>query len=145
MAVHNRVGSGWWGGGRDDGRDVAFWREREIKRLWRMACERSPLAQWIPTPTGWTVSIPRIGRVTLGAPTSITVQLLTGQVLSDVAAVAPWIAQIMGAGALRVSPMCTPTWVRVEFLDRGELDGGQPGHDEPGGGVVTPLPTPWAA
>jgi hypothetical protein len=142
MAIQDRIGSGWWGGGHDDGPDVAFWRAREIKRLWRMACERSPLAQWIPTPTGWTVSIPRIGAVTLGTPTSITVQLLTGQMLSDVQAVAPWIARTMGASGLRVSKMCTPTWARVEFLDRPEPDDGQV---EPGDGVVTPLPAPRAA
>jgi hypothetical protein len=132
MAIRNRVGTGWWGRGHDGGGDVAYWRIQEIKQLWREACEGSGLCQRISTPSGWTVAIPRIGQVTLGDPTSMTVRLRAGQLLSDIDAVAPRIAYAMGIGGLRVTKTSAPMWARVELLDR----------PEPDGGVVTPFPPP---
>jgi hypothetical protein len=120
----NRWCPKWWG--RDDSvgndRDVESWQIGEIERLWREACEGCGLCQWISTASGWTVAIPTIGRVTLGNPTSMTVQLRPGQLPEHINKVAPEIAYAMGLGDLRVTAFW-PMWVRVELLDFAEAAG----------------------
>jgi hypothetical protein len=115
MAIDNGV-RGWPG---PDGSDeVNFWRVREIKRLWREACEGYDVCQRIHTPTGWTVAVPSIGQVSLGAPTVMTVQLRPGQRPEQLEALACEIADVMGVGGIRVIPF-RAMWVRVELLAQG--------------------------
>jgi hypothetical protein len=127
MAIDNGV-RGW--PGPDDSDEVNFWRVREIKRLWREACESYDVCQRIHTPTGWTVAVPSIGQVSLGAPTVMTVQLRPGQRPEHLEALAGEIADVMGVGGLRVIPF-RATWVRVELLARGN----------PGNGPASPVPS----
>lgn len=111
------VGSSEWPGP-DRSHEVNFWRVREIKRLWRQACEGYGLYQRIWTPTGWTDAIPSIGRVTLGHPTAMTVQLRPGQRPEHIGALAHEIADVMGVGKVRVIPLRS-TWLRIELLAAG--------------------------
>jgi hypothetical protein len=124
MASDNGL-SGW--PGPDGSEEVNFWRVREIKRLWRQACEGYDVCQRIHTPTGWTVAVPSIGKVTLGAPTVMTVQLRAGQRPEHLEAVAREVADVMGVGGLRVIPF-RAMWVRVELL-------------APGNGPAAPVPS----
>lgn len=101
--------------GPDDSDDVSYWRVREIRQLWREACEVSELCQWIPTASGWTRAVPAIGHVTLGHPTVMTVRLRTGQRPEHLRAAAPQIARDMYLGGIRVTPF-RERWVRVELL-----------------------------
>jgi hypothetical protein len=111
----------WWGDARDDGDDeAAFWQKREIKRLWRAACERCRTAQWIPTPTGYTLTIPFIRDIVLGHPTWILVELRAGQLPSEIEDEAPRIAATLGVRGLRVRETGYPMWLRIEFSDRAE-------------------------
>jgi hypothetical protein len=113
VIVSGPAPSGW--PGPDGSHEVNFWRVREIKRLWREACEGCGARAWIPCPSGVAIFVPLIGQVTLGYPTVMTVQLRPGQLLADIAAVAPRIAHNMGLGGLRVTPF-RGMWVRVELL-----------------------------
>ncbi|GAA5166802.1 hypothetical protein GCM10023321_58500 [Pseudonocardia eucalypti] len=112
MALDN-LPRGW--PGPDGSEDVDHWRIREIRQLWREACEVSEVCQWIPTVSGWTRAIPAIGQVTLGHPTVMIVQLRTGQRPEHLQAAAPQIARDMHLGEVRVTPI-RERWVRVELL-----------------------------
>lgn len=114
MAVTSERRLGDWPGDSGD-RDVNAWREREVKRLWREACEGYELCQWIPTPSGWTVVGPSIKRVTLGDPTVLLIYLRPTQSIHDLARFAPDIASYLGVGALMVQPF-RGQWVRVHLL-----------------------------
>jgi hypothetical protein len=120
MAINNGQGPSGWPG-RDGDPEVNFWREREIIRLWREGCEGSGLCQWRPTPNGLAIFVPSIGRVTLGAPTVITVQLRPGQLPADIELAAPRIALAMGIAGMRVIPL-RGMWVRIELLPVAEPD-----------------------
>lgn len=126
--------SGWWGNARDDGPEMARWRQREIRKLWREVCELSPLAQWIPMPSGVTLACPTIETVILGKPTAILVRLRPGQLPSDIEAHAARIAYTMEAGGLRILETEIPMRLRIEFLDDVDQHVGYRGHD------VTHLP-----
>jgi hypothetical protein len=88
----------------------------EIKWLWRQACEVTGLGRLIFTPSGPTMSIPQIGRVNLGPPTSFTVRPQPGQLTADFEAEAPRIASAMGVPAVRVRPLAAE-WIVIELLD----------------------------
>ena len=94
--------------------EVDFCRRLEIRRLWRESCEGLGMAQWIPTPLGFTVAVPSIGTITLGAPTVMTVQLRSTQRIEQLEAVASDIAAAMGVGELRATPF-RGSWVLVEL------------------------------
>jgi hypothetical protein len=100
----------------------------EIAWRWRGACEGSGLARQIFTPTGPALSIPTIGRIRLGPPTSFTVRLLPDQLPGDLAAVAPRLASAMEVPEIRVRPLATG-WVAVELLTTSphRLDADAPG------------------
>lgn len=87
----------------------------EIKWLWRSACEGSGLARLVFTASGQAMSIPTIGRIRIGRPTSFTVRLQPGQLPRDIAAVAPRLADAMGVHEVRVTPLAAE-WVRIELL-----------------------------
>jgi hypothetical protein len=130
MAIPSSGARGWWGQWHVD-RDAAL-QKREIRRLWRLACQRTDAAQWIPTPTGPTIVLPMIRDITLGNPTSLLVELRLGQLPSDIEGAAARIASSMGVADLRVSETPYPMWLKVEFLD----------HPASDAGVVTPFPGP---
>lgn len=114
MVLTNGRRPGDWPG--DSGNhDVNSWRIRELKRLWREACEGYNLCQWIPTPSGWTVAGPQIKKVTLGDPTELLVWLRPTHGIQDLARCAPDIAAHLGVGALRVHPI-QGQWIRVQLL-----------------------------
>jgi hypothetical protein len=91
-------------------------RINEIKWLWRQACEVSGLGRLVFVPSGPAMSIPMIGQVTLGEPTTFTVRPQPGQLLADFQAAAPRVAAAMGAGRVVVRPLVAE-WIVVELLD----------------------------
>jgi hypothetical protein len=132
MAVTNGRRPGDWPG--DSGnREVNSWRVREIRRLWREACEGYNLCQWVPTPSGWTVAGPEIKRVMLGDPTVLLVQLRPTQDIAELVQTAPSIAAHLGTAALKVLPL-RGQWVRVQLL----------AVEAPSTPVPIPLPAPSA-
>jgi hypothetical protein len=71
----------------------------------------------IYTPSGVTVSVPRIARADFGQPVSFTVRLRPGQRASDITAAAPRLALALGVAGLRVTQR-EAGWVTVMVLDR---------------------------
>lgn len=98
-------------------------RERDdLTHAWRDACEGADLCRRVDTPTGVTVSTPKVVSVELGAVRTLTVRLLAGQVPADFRRAAPRLAPHMGAVAMRVTPV--GFWhTRVELLDHDPLAG----------------------
>ena len=93
---------------------MSFGRKQEVRRLWREACANTRLGLRTHTPNGWTITVPRIGHITLGDPTSMSVELRPGQMAADVIAVAPRIAYAMGVDSLRVTEMPAQSWLKIE-------------------------------
>ena len=87
----------------------------DIKWQWRQACELSGLGQLVFTPSGPAMSIPMIGKVSLGPPTSFTVRLRPGQLPSDVQQAEPHIAEAMAAAGIVVTRL-PAEWVRIELI-----------------------------
>lgn len=88
----------------------------DLKWQWRQACELTGLGRLVFTPSGPTVAIPLIGRITLGTPISFTVQRRPGQLLADFEAAGPRIAAAMGAAAIRVRPLAGE-WIVIELVN----------------------------
>ncbi|WP_028922852.1 hypothetical protein [Pseudonocardia acaciae] len=105
-------------------------RRREVTALWREGCIAAGLCDHIPTASGWTSAVPRIGTIVrTGDPTVFTVRLRPGQLAADVLAAAPRLLAAMGMSELRVSDLA-PMWVRVTLLagavSRAEPEGPAP-------------------
>jgi len=94
----------------DDGQRIL-----DLKWQWRQACDVSGLARLVFAPSGPTLSIPLIGRVSLGSPTTFTVRPLPGQLVEDFETAAPRIAAAMGVAEIRVRPLAAE-WLVVELL-----------------------------
>lgn len=71
---------------------------------WRLACEGAGLCRSVDTPTGATVSTPKVTGVRLGRRPQLVVALQPGQLVGDVRAAAHRIAPALGGVALRVEP-----------------------------------------
>jgi hypothetical protein len=84
---------------------------------WQQACQHVGLGLMIYTPSGVTVSVPRIARADFGPPVSFTVRLRPGQRTSDITAAAPRLALALGVAGLRVTGR-EAGWVTVMVLDR---------------------------
>ena len=104
----------------------------DIKWQWRQACELSGLGQLMFTPSGQSMSIPLIGQITLGPPTSFTVRLRPGQLLSDVEDAEPQISEAMSVQRIVVSRL-PGEWVRIELI---------PVRTQPSGAGVLPFSAP---
>lgn len=97
----------------------------EAERLawaWREACAGSSLGRTVSTVTGPTTSTPKLTSITLGPPVVLIVQLLPGQMASDVRRAAPRLAGHLGAVALRIDARGLE-YVRIELLPVDPLDG----------------------
>ena len=88
---------------------------QQIAWSWRKACEGAGLSQSIYTPSGHAVAVPRVGRITLGPPTLITLQPRPGQTREGIAALGPSLAAMMGVSEIRVWDLA-PGWVTVELV-----------------------------
>ena len=84
----------------------------------------SGLGRLVFTPSGPSMSIPLIGRVTLGPPTTFTVRPQPGQLLADFEAAAPRIAAAMGVAGIRVRPLAAE-WIVIELI-HSPADAAQP-------------------
>ena len=95
----------------------AFAAERigDIKWQWRQVAEVAGLGRVVYTPNGPVMSVPLVGNVVLGPPTTFTVRLKPGQLVSDVTAVAPRIASAMGAHDIEVRALAAG-WVLIELV-----------------------------
>jgi hypothetical protein len=94
---------------------------------WQQACQHVGLGLMIYTPSGVTVSVPRIARADFGPPVSFTVRLRPGQRASDIRAAAPRLALALGIAGLRVTKR-EAGWVNVMVLDpRAGFPYGDPG------------------
>jgi hypothetical protein len=70
---------------------------------WKQACHHVGLGLVIYTPSGVTVSVPRIARADFGPPVSFTVELRPGQRTADIRDASPRLALALGAAGLRVT------------------------------------------
>ncbi|GAA1106800.1 FtsK/SpoIIIE domain-containing protein [Pseudonocardia alni] len=95
----------------DDHRDA-----EALAWAWRLACEGSGLCRSVDTPTGATITTPKVTAVRLGRRPELVVALQPGQLPADVRAVAHRLAPALGGVALRVEPRGL-THVRVTVLD----------------------------
>ena len=115
--------------------------ERQVDELlwtWRTACIGAGLCHIVSTATGPTESVPHIVDVTLGPPLVFLVELLPGQVLADVRAVAHRLAGAFNAPALRVESH-GHRHVRVELLAVDPLAVGTVARAQPVRSVLDPL------
>jgi hypothetical protein len=87
----------------------------DITWQWRQVCETTGLGRLVFTPNGPVMSIPLIGNVVLGPPTTFTVRLQPEQLVSDVAEVAPRIAAAMDAYDVDVRALAAG-WVLIELV-----------------------------
>jgi hypothetical protein len=87
----------------------------ELKWQWRSACQGTPLAPMVYTPSGPTRAVPVIGHVDLGPPVTFTVRIRPGQTIADFVASAPAIAPAFGVAELEVSPL-VPQWVKIVLV-----------------------------
>jgi hypothetical protein len=106
----------------------------DLKWRWRQACERSGLARLVYTPSGPSMAIPLIGRVTPGPPTTFTVRRRPGQLLADFEAAAPRISAAMGVAGIRVRPL-VGEWIVIELIHT------QPMLNSLGPAPTIPFPT----
>ena len=88
----------------------------EVRWVWRSACQGTPLAQIVYTPSGPTRAVPQIGHVDLGPPISFTVQIRPGQTIADFLAVAPAIAPAFNVAELAITPL-VPHWLNVVLVE----------------------------
>jgi hypothetical protein len=95
-----------------------------LRYQWQQACQHVGLGLSIYTPSGYTVSMPRIARADFGPPVSFTVQLRPGQRAADITAAAPRLASALGAAGLKVTNR-SPGWATIVLVDRqGECGSG---------------------
>ena len=83
-----------------------------LRYQWQQACAHVGLGLTVYTPSGVTVSVPRIERADFGLPMSFTVRLRPGQRASDIRAVERKLAAALGVAGLRVSQRA-PGWADV--------------------------------
>ena len=83
-----------------------------LRHEWQEACRHVGLGLTVYTPSGVTVSVPRVARADFGPPVSFTVALRPGQRAADIRAAAPRLALALGVGGLRVTRR-SPGWVDV--------------------------------
>jgi S-DNA-T family DNA segregation ATPase FtsK/SpoIIIE len=98
-----------------------YYAEDGLRRAWRVACEGVGLVHRVDTVSGATVIVPRVASFGAGPPTSLLVELLPGQLPTDVEAVALRLAPALGCRRLRVTP-CGEMWVNVELLASDPLE-----------------------
>jgi len=89
----------------------------ELRYQWRCACNVTPLGRMIYTPSGVSTTIPVIGQIDLGPPTTFTVKMRPGQTLDDYRKAAPSIASTLHVAGVHVSPMSATGWVRIVLLE----------------------------
>lgn len=91
--------------------------------IWRRVTEHLGLCHVTQTPTGATVTTPRLCSVDIWTESNVVlvVQLLPGQLLEDVWAQSERLAPELGARFLRMTPRAD-RWVRIELLETDPLD-----------------------
>jgi hypothetical protein len=87
-----------------------------LRCQWQQACQHVGLGLTIHTPSGYTVSVPRIARADFGPPVSFTVQLRPGQRAADITAAAPRLASALDAAGLKVTDR-DAGWVTIVLID----------------------------
>jgi hypothetical protein len=87
----------------------------ELKWQWRSACQGTPLAPMVYTPSGPSRAVPIIGHIDLGPPVVFTVRIRPGQTIADFVAAAPAIAPAFGVADLQITPL-VPQWVKIVFV-----------------------------
>jgi hypothetical protein len=96
-----------------------------LQYRWQEACRHIGLGLTVYTPSGVTVSVPRVMRADFGAPMSFTVALRPGQRAADIRAAEPRLARALGVPGFRVDER-EAGWVTVVVVDP---------RDEPGQGA----------
>jgi hypothetical protein len=93
-----------------------------LRYQWQQACQHVGLGLMIYTPSGVTVSVPRIVRADFGPPVSFTVRLRPGQGAADLTAAVPRLARALGVAGLRVTER-EAGWVNVVVVGPGSCLG----------------------
>ena len=88
-----------------------------LRADWQISCHHVGLGLRIHTPSGVTVSVPRLVRADFGPPVvSFTVLLRPGQRAADLIAAEPRLALALGAAGLFVTEL-RDGWVKVVVVD----------------------------
>jgi hypothetical protein len=95
---------------------------------WQEACHHVGLGLVIYTPSGVTISVPRIAHADFGPPVSFTVRLRPGQRASEIRSAERELAAALGVPGLRITPR-EPGWVTVVVTGPGN----GVGHGDDGG------------
>jgi hypothetical protein len=96
-----------------------------LQYRWQEACRHVGLGLTVHTPSGVTVSVPRVMRADFGTPMSFTVALRPGQRAADIRVAEPRLARALGVPGFRVDERAAG-WVTVVVVDP---------RDEPGQGA----------
>jgi hypothetical protein len=119
---------------------IAAERLAVLRYDWQEACQHVGLGLMIYTPTGVTVSVPRIAHADFGPPVSFTVRLRPGQRASDVRSAERELAAALGVAGLRIAhrePGCVNVVVTGSGIgvghgdDGGQWDGGPDDRPRP--------------
>ena len=111
-----------------------------LRGQWQQACQHVGLGLTIHTPSGFTVSVPRIAWADFGPPVSFTVRLRPGQRAADITAAAPRLARALGVPGLKVTKR-EGGWVNVLVVG---VRGGSRHGDDGGGFWGGPGDSPHA-
>lgn len=87
----------------------------ELRWQWRSACQGTPLAPMVYTPSGPSRAVPIVGHVDLGPPVTFNVKIRPGQTIDDFHASAPAIARAFGVAELQIAPL-VEHWVKIVFV-----------------------------
>ncbi|MDD7920150.1 hypothetical protein [Actinomycetospora callitridis] len=115
----------------------------EIRWIWNEVCSGAHLARRVvPTGTG-SFEPPRLGRIRLGPPTTLTVQLRPGQLLADLLAVDDRLAAAFGVTDIEIRRLAGD-WLLVELVEGPELgvDELPPSPQRPGPTTDPSVPGP---
>ena len=90
--------------------------DRQVRNAFRGACLVTGVRVEADSAAGRTFRAPRIGRVVVGPPVVVTVEMLPGQVPSDLERPARALADALGADHPRIERIGGP-WVRLVLPD----------------------------
>ncbi|MCD2191682.1 FtsK/SpoIIIE domain-containing protein [Actinomycetospora soli] len=94
--------------------------EQEWRALWRDTAEGLGLAHLVHVAAGVTVSVPRVGGVTVdstGRVCRATIQRRPGQRTADYRALAVQLADALGCARVRIEDMSAERWIVLHLLD----------------------------
>lgn len=105
--------------------------EQEVRAHWRSVAEGCGLARVVHVASGVTISVPRVGGVSVdrdGRPVRITVQRHPGQRTADYRERAAQLADALGCARVLIEDMSAERWIVLRLLDTDPLAGVRAWH-----------------